>query len=313
MEESGLGSNYTLLLDDGDVTIGASRAQALDRLRQAPLLLNVMGFLRDEELLAASAKRVFLDIDPGFGQMWRELGLADLFAGHDAFVTIAENIGQSSADIPLCDLPWMTTRQPVVLSEWPVVSEGQDFTSVMTWRGPYAPVDRRGNRYGLRVHEFRKYAALPTRTGATFRIALNIDPGDAQDRQLLRMHGWRLLDPGVVAFDVPSYRRFIQGSQSEFCVAKQMYVETNGGWFSDRSACYLASGKPVLAQETGFGQNYPAGEGLISFRCVDEAADALDEIMGNHSRHARAARTIAEEYFDARRVLSALLAKLGVS
>lgn len=311
MRSLGLDGCWCLLLDDR-ASAGMPREEALRQLADAPLLLNVMGFVTDEEVLAAVPRRVFLDIDPGFGQMWRELGLADVFRGHDAYVTIAENIGHSDCTVPDCGLEWTTTRPPVALDAWPKVDGGDCFTTVASWRGPFEPVEYRGRRYGVRAHEFRRFADLPRLTAERFEAVLDIDEADRADAELLRDGGWNLLSPADAAGDPASYRSYVQSSRAELMVAKQMYVETRGGWFSDRSACYLASGKPVVAQDTGFSRNYPVGEGLLPFEDLEGAIAAVEEVNSDPRRHADAARAIAEEHLDARKVLATLLDELGV-
>jgi hypothetical protein len=311
MAEFGLDDSWTLLCGDGSQVHGRSRAKLLERVRGAALLLNVMGFLTDEDILAAAPRRVFLDTDPGFGQMWRELGLADLFAGHDDYVTIAENIGRPDCGLPTCGVDWITTPQPVVVDLWRCDSApGEAFTSVGAWRGPYAPVEYEGTTYGLRVHEFRRFVDLPARTGEPFEVALSIDEGDEADRDRLVECGWRLVDPRGVASDVGAYRSYIARSRGEFMVAKNMYVDTRSGWFSDRSACYLASGRPVLAQDTGYTDDLPTGAGLFPFTTLDDAAAAVEEISAKPAEHRRAARELAEAHFDAPLVIERLLTQL---
>ena len=312
MEEHGLGDDWSV--DAGKSMHGLSRTAVLEKARQSPLLINVMGFLRDPEILALPRRRAFLDIDPGFGQMWKELHLADIFEGHDIFVTIGENIGLPDCSIPTCGLDWICTPQPIVLERWPMQPDdgAGAFTSIASWRGPFGPVEYLGKTFGLRVHEFRTFAGLPSLSGSQFDIALDIDSAEANDIALLHRNGWHLIDPRAAAGDPSSYRRFIQDSKAEFMIAKNMYVETRGGWFSDRSICYLASGRPVLAQETGFTQNYPTGKGLIAFSSLDEAKAGVDEICGNYAQHSKAAREIAEEYFDSDKVLTRLLKRFGV-
>ena len=311
MRFGGLEDSYSVLLDGRRQTAGLSRKAVLDHVRASPFLLNVMGFLKDQEVLGAAQRRVFLDIDPGFGQMWRELGFVDVFGGHDVFVTIAENIGENGCSIPTCGLTWLKTRQPVVLDSWPVSSDGSGFTSVCAWRGPYDPVEYGGVKFGLRAHEFRRFAELPRLTGKLFEVALDIHPADARDVRLLRENAWRLRSPASVAGGPGGYRAYIQRSKAEVMIAKGMYVQTWSGWFSDRSVCYLASGKPVLAQDTGFTRNYPIGEGLLSFSDMREAVAGVEEICGNQKRHSISARTLAEAYFDARIVLERLLSELA--
>ena len=264
----------------------------------------------------AARRRVFLDTDPGFAQMWCDLGLADVFAGHDAHVTIGERIGESDCTIPTCGLDWITTPQPVVLSQWPVADVPRGpvrFTSVASWRGAYGPVDYGGHRYGLRVHEFRQFAALPGVTGAQLEVALDIDPADDGDLQILRAAGWNFADPAVVAATPQSYRRYVQQSSAELMVAKGMYVDTRSGWLSERSLCYLASGRPVLAQSTGAESLYPLGRGLLTFETIAEAAAGVEAITADYAGHARAARDLAVEYFDSKRVLARLVDRLGAA
>jgi hypothetical protein len=305
--------DYAVLDGQGASSSGLSRDDLLKKVEGSAFLLNVNGFIDDEEVLGRASMRVFLDIDPGFGQMWRELGLHDLFQGHDAYVTVGENIGEPGCKIPTCGLDWITTPQPVVLDLWPSKPGGDRFTSVGSWRGPFGPVDFGGETYGLRAHEFRKFAELPRLVDTGFEIALDIHEADAKDLELLRSNGWSIANPEGVARDPWVYQSYIQSSKAELGVAKNMYVRAHSGWFSDRSICYLASGKPVLAQDTGFAERYGAGEGLLAFSTLDEAVAGAEAISGDYSRHAAAARALAEEHFDSRKVLGRLVALLGVA
>ena len=302
---------YCLLGEDGRSLDGLSRAEALERTRDARFLLNVMGFVQNPDFLAAARRRVFLDIDPGFGQVWRELGLADVFAGHDDFVTVGRNVGRDGCEVPTCGLRWLTIPHPVVLDRCPVVEGGDAFTSVGSWRGPYDPLDYGGRRLGLRVHQFRKFTQLPRLVEAPFRVALEIDLADDADRALLRNNGWELVAPKDVAPDPASYLRFVQSSLAELTVAKGIYVELKSGWLGDRTACYLASGKPALVQDTGLAPHYPLNEGLLAFATVEEAVEGANRILANYDRHTRAARRLAEAEFDSRLVLGRLLEELG--
>jgi hypothetical protein len=313
MEHFGLKGAVAVLCNRGERLVGLSRREVVERTRRAALLLNVMGFLKDEEILGCAPRRVFLDIDPGFGQMWQDLGLHALFRGHDDYVTIGEHIGRPGCTIPTCGLRWLTTPQPVALDYWPAVEEGgESMTSVASWRGAYGPVEYQGKSYGLRVHEFRKFAPLPRLSRRPFQLALDIHPSESKDLALLRSHGWSMVDPKVTVGNPAAYQAYIHGSKAEFMVAKNMYVQTQSGWFSDRSICYLASGKPVLAQDTGLRELYPTGAGLLTFTTLEEAVAAVDELAGAYPRHARAARALAEDYFDSNKVLPGLLSKLGI-
>jgi hypothetical protein len=312
MERFGFAGAFTLICDGGRRFLGLPRDDLVEKTRQAAFLFNVMGFLKDEEILAAAQRRVFLDIDPGFGQMWCELGLSNIFTGHDEFVTIAEYIGAADCALPTCGLKWITTPQPVILEHWPVepLRKENGFTTIATWRGRFAPIEYKSKTYGLRVHEFRKFSPLPRLSGERFTLALDIDPTEEKDLTLLAENNWSIVDPHVAAGDPWRYQQFVQNSKAEFMVAKNMYVETRGGWFSDRSICYLASARPVLAQRTGW--PYPDGKGLIGFSTLEEAVDGAKQITENYIEHSRAAREIAENYFDSDKVLSRLLKKLRV-
>jgi hypothetical protein len=314
MRRVGLQNAFSLAIDDGRRTVGLSRQDVRELLGSAALVVNVNGFLRDEELLDRVPLRVLLDIDPGFGQMWQDLGLHAPFRDHDAYVTVGQNIGRPGCAVPTCGLPWITTPPPVVLEHWPDRSAagGEQFTSIGSWRGSVRALEYHGRMYGLRSHEFRKFAHVPRLSGRDFQLALRIDPAERADLELLRDGGWSLVDPRAVAGDPWTYRGYIQRSRAEFMVAKTMYVETQTGWFSDRSACYLASGKPVVAQDTGLAGHYPLGEGLLAFSSVDQALTAVEEVARNYERHARAARALAETHFDSDRVLTRLLRQLDV-
>jgi hypothetical protein len=314
MDRFGLGDSYSVLYEGGQKSFGLPRSEMLERVSSSALLLNVNGFIRDPEVLATASLRAFLDIDPGFGQMWRELGLHDPFSDHDALVTIGERIGRRDCAIPTGGLEWLTTPQPVVLDHWPAQEPGGEaFTSVASWRGAFGPVEFGGETYGLRVHEFRKFARLPTLASERFEIALDIDPAESRDLELLHECGWSLADPAIVAGDPFAYRDFVQSSRGEFMVAKNMYVRARSGWFSDRSICYLASGKPVLAEDTGFSELYPTGEGLVSFTTLEEAVAGVERIASDYEHHASRARAIAEAHFDSDQVLARLLSSLGVA
>ena len=314
MRRFGLQDSFSLDYNRGEQVVGLPRHTVLQQAKSAAVLINVMGFLNDEQILGAAPRRAFLDIDPGFGQMWQALGLCQIFHGYDFYVTIGLNIGRPECDIPTCGLDWITTPQPIVLDLWPqppVQSAGR-FTSIVSWRGPFGPIEYNGQTYGLRVHAFRKFFELPRRSGRAFELALDIDPSETADLARLAENGWSLVNPRSVAGDPESYQSYIQNSWAEFMVAKEMYVKAKSGWVSDRSLPYLASGKPVLMQDTYLKHLYPTGEGLLAFSTLDEAVAGVEQITRNYERHSRAARQIAEEYFDSDKVLSRLLTKLGV-
>ncbi|HET7506927.1 MAG TPA: hypothetical protein VFJ53_01085 [Solirubrobacterales bacterium] len=306
MAAHGLEDSWAVLLDDGE-SAGLPRERVREHLRGSVLLIDVMGFFEDEELAEAAPRRLFLDIDPGFPQMWQELGLHSSFGRHDAYATVGLRVGKDGSVVPTCGIEWINTPQPVVLEHWPVTPPGEAYTSVASWRGPFGPVEYRGERYGLRAHQMRAFAELPRRTGVPMELALEIEAADRGDEELLRDGGWSVVSPLQAAASTEGYRRYVQNSRAEVGVAKDMYVRSRGGWLSDRSICYLASGKPVLAQATGFEVEVETGEGLLGFADPEEAAAAVEAVESDYRRHSEAARALAEARFDSDRVLGELL------
>jgi hypothetical protein len=280
--------------------------------RHSDLLINISGMLTGSTaspLFDVIPRRVDLDLDPAFNQLWQAVGGIDMrFEGHTHFVTVGSLLGTPGCTVPTCGRTWIPTLQPVVLSEWPATpgSAGAAWTTVGNWRG-YGSVEVDGVRYGQRAHSFRRFMALPRRTRARLQPALAIHAGEAADLDALRAHDWNFVDPMTVARTPDAYRTFIQQSTGELGIAKSGYVASRCGWFSDRSVCYLASGRPVVAQETGFSDVLPTGDGLFAFTTEDEAVAALDRAMAGYDRHCRHARAIAEAHFSAERVLGALL------
>jgi glycosyltransferase involved in cell wall biosynthesis len=308
----GLGRDYCLLLGEGDEeTVGLSRTEAIERVRRSALLLDVMGFLGDEEILAAAPRTAYLDIDPGFPQMWQELGLHRSFGDHDAYATVGLRVGKEDSLVPTCGVEWFPTPQPVALDQWPPTAPGERYTSVGSWRGPFEPVEFAGERFGLRAHQLRRFAELPQAVDVPLELALDFDEADAADAERLREGGWNLVAPAQVAAETDDYRRYVQNSRAEMGIAKDIYVRSRGGWLSDRSLCYLASGKPVLAQATGYELEVETGVGLLSFSGPDDAAAAIEAIESDYGRHSAAARELARERFDSDRVLTELLEALA--
>jgi hypothetical protein len=278
----------------------------LEKLAAAELLVNLSGHLTHPALLERVRRKAYVDVDPGFTQFWHaDPSVSFEIAPHDSYFTIGENIGQIGCPIPTNGIPWRPTRQPVILDSWPVVNQhsSSPFTTIASWRGAYGPLTVAGKRYGIKAHEFRKFSQLPKTVDDNFEIALDIHPTESEDLRLLRENGWRLLDPVPVTGTAERFRDYVQRSGAEFSVAQGMYVDTNSGWFSDRTTRYLASGKPALVQDTGFGRNLPTGSGLLSFRNLDEAVAGVQAIRSNYKSHCNAAREIAVDYFDSDKVL----------
>jgi hypothetical protein len=236
------------------------------------------------------------------------------FDGYTHFATVGLSLDQETCTTPSCGLDWIATPQPIVLSEWPFAErlERDAWTTVANWRG-YGSIEVDGVLYGQKAHSLRKIVDLPRRTGARFELALAIDPDERCDLAALDACGWKLVDPRAVAGTPEDYRRFVQGSKGELGIAKSGYVASRAGWFSDRSICYLASGRPVVAQETGFSEVLPVGAGLFSFETADDVECALEALDRDYPRQRRAARAIAERCFDSDRVLPQLLDKVGIA
>jgi hypothetical protein len=305
----GLDGSWALLEAGTRRTAGLDYEELQRRARDVDVLINISGILTDEELLAPARRKVYLDLDPAFNQLWHAQGIDMRFAGHDRFVTVGQAIGTATCSVPTSGIDWIPTVPPVVLDEWPVAAGGEHFTTIGNWRG-YGSVEHDGVMYGQKAHSMRELMTVAAHTDASFLLALDVHPGETPDIEALDRNGWRIVDPAAVAADPDSYRAFIAGSLAEFGVAKSGYVLSRCGWFSDRSACYLASGKPVLAQDTGFARFLPTGEGLLSFAATEDALAGIGAIRADLPRHARAARELAREHLDSDRVLSRLLERL---
>jgi GT2 family glycosyltransferase len=307
---------FRALHDDGRC-FGMSELQ-LERLYgSAELLINLHGGTQPLPELAATGRLVYLETDPVQLQLELQHGLQetiDFLEPHCAFFTFAENLGNSDCRLPVSDrFSFHPTRQPVVLDLWPDCSPSPAdvFTTVGNWRQAWRDVTFEGERYTWSKHqEFLKYLDLPRRSGQSFELALS--SCEPAERQVLIDGGWAVRDGLEVSRGIDLYRDYIGASRGEFTVAKEQNVRLRTGWFSDRSATYLASGRPVITQDTGFGSILPVGEGLLAFDSMGESLAAVEAVDGAYMRHAKAARRLAEEYFGHEVVLGALLAELDV-
>jgi hypothetical protein len=296
----GLGDRWAFVNYDGTYH-GQSVAEVRRYCADADLFLNLSGgswFWRDEYSLIPH--KAFIDSDPAFTQLAiakAEPWYVEFFQAFDRLFTFGANIGTDESPVPTGKFTWHKTWQPVTLAEWQTTVRPRDqFTSVLTWRTEsFTDVD------GNKDQEFLKYLKLPSRTSQAFELAIN-GPQEMLDR-----HGWNTIDAMKVSRTPWEYRHFIQGSKAEFGVAKHTYVTSRSGWFSDRTECYLASGRPALVQDTGWTAHLPHGEGLLAFTTLDEAVAGIDRINSDYDRHACRAEEIAREYFDASRVLSKLV------
>jgi len=287
---------------------GISERERAEIARSADLLLNVSGVLRRPEDYRSVHRLAFLDSDPVFTQVKLARGQEDfkhMVDMHDVHFSFGENMGE---EVPDTNHRWLPTRQPIVLSEWRTRKEQRDcFTTVMTWKS-YNPIEFDGRKYGQKDVEFRRFIDLPGMIGSTpIEIAMSVGKAQKLPIDLLARKGWRITDPAVVCPDPDRYREYIETSKAEWSVAKNGYVQGQPGWFSCRSACYLAAGRPVVVQETGFSSVLPTGEGLLAFTDLEEAAEGIREVQADYARHSRAAREVAETHFDSEQVLSELV------
>lgn len=256
--------------------------------------------------------RVLIDGEPGFTQMKMELRgeRGEQLPAYDLYYTTGRNVGTASSTAPTAGKGWRPLFHPVVTELYSDSSprNGGPYTTVMNWQS-YEPVAYGGRTYGHKDAEFAKFVDLPGRTSALLEVAV---AGRGVPRARLERAGWRVRDAHETTISFDSFVEYVANSRGEFGVCKNGFVDTNSGWFSDRSAVYLASGRPVVLEETGFSAHIPCGEGLFAARSVEEAAAAIEEIESDYERHSRAARELAVEYLDARRVLGEVMQDLGL-
>jgi hypothetical protein len=292
---------------------GPAAPRAAELCATADVCLNVSGVNPLREPLLRVPARVFVDTDPAFTQVRHLTDPQAMRAAlrHNVFLSFGENIGRAECTVPADGFPWLPTRQPIVLDAWPPVpgSPRGNFSTMMQWES-YPAIDYAGGTYGAKSLSFPAFFDLPMNVGERLELAIG---GASAPRDRLRASGWIVRDPMAPSADPWTYRRFIAESKAEFTLAKQAYVATQCGWFSDRSAEYLASGRPVVTQETGFSKWLAAPAGLVAFGSPLEAAAGIARVARDYERHCRAAREIAEEYFDARRVLSSVLERAAAT
>jgi hypothetical protein len=316
MERFGLGGRWAYWDAINDVYHGLSRERVRALYAEADGLINLCGAtkLRDEHL--ACPVRIIVDTDPVYEHI--KYAQADPAArayvdAHTHFFTYGANLGSPDCTVPLSGVPWRPTRPPVDPALWPEPSGAPPcFTTVATWENKGTNIEFDGATYVWSKHvNFLKFLDLPQhRPQARFRLAMA--PPDAAVRRQLAQHGWELVDPRPISAGMEEYRAFIAGSRGEFTVAKDIYARPNSGWFSDRSVCYLAAGRPVVTMRTGFTTYCPTGRGLFDFTTRDEALAAIDAIAADYPVHSRAARELAQECFGAERIIGELTAAAGL-
>ena len=280
---------------------GLSAKQAREIISQADLLFNLSGVSWFEGF-ERIPQRVYVDEDPAFTQIKaaHDRKTLQFLTSHTHMFSYGRNIGKPGCRLPTLGLKWQTCCQPVVLHEWPMrfSARATRFTTVMSWAS-YSSVRFRGETYGQKDVELSKFIRLPTLTSQGLELAVG---GDVALKKLTP-HGWHIVEPFGVSRTVDTYRDYIRRSRGEFSIAKNGYVKARSGWFSDRSATYLATGKPVILQDTGYSEWLPVGEGLYAFNNMEEALTALETVNSDYMRNCKAARAIALEYFDSNKVL----------
>ena len=294
---------------------GMSEADILRLYGEADAFLNVTGAqeLRDEHLRCP--RRIYVESDPFASQVkvaQGDRGMIATLDAHDTLFTFGENLGAPDCDVPIDRFTWLPTRQPVALDLWqgaPASSEAR-YTTITTWHNKGKDIMFRGERYyWTKDREFEKFLDLPHKRAVGFELAAGVDD---DVRQRLVGHGWHQTHSVEVSQIVDRYRDYIRHSRGEFTVARDQYVRPRTGWFSDRSACYLAAGRPVITQETGFSKFIPSGRGLFGFTTMEDILDAVDAIESDYEAHCRAAREIASEYFGAEKVIGRLMSQAGL-
>lgn len=297
---------------------GMSESQVRSLYREADLIINLHGGTVPTEEHSRTGRLIYLETDPVEVQVQLHQGRTDAVAflePHAAFFTFGELYGTSACALPVSDrFHFQPTRQPVVMDFWspPTTGARTEFRTIGNWRQPWRRVCLEGEVYDWSKHfEFLKFIDVPGRTGQTFELALS-GCGE-KDREHLLAHGWRIRNGLEVSMDIDVYRSYVWGSRGEFTVAKDQNVRLRTGWFSDRSATYLASGRPVITQETGFSHRLPTGDGLFGFTTVEDVAAAVDAVRTDPGRHERAAREVAREYFAYEVVLPPILRQMGVA
>lgn len=290
---------------------GTTEAEVHAFCADADLLLNVSGGLNPFAHHRKAARLAYVDTDSGWGQVKIAQGdasIREMYEAHDLHFTFAEAMNAPTCRIPQVGLDWLPTRQPVHLPFWAErTSAGSAYTTVMNWHA-YGVVHWQGERWGQKDRSFPMVLELPQRTGLDFEVAV---AGPAP-RDEIRAHGWRVIDPFPISRTIWDMRDYIRGSRGEIGVLKEGFVRSRSGWFAERSANYLAAGRPVVAQDTGWSTHLPTGDGLFGFSDLDEAAAAFAIIEDDFERHAEAARQIAREHFDATLVLDTLLSDAGI-
>lgn len=312
-EGLGLWHRCCLVYDRGRATYGLSLAELRKHAQSADLLVSIASPLMTEEIREAVPCRVYVDTAPAKVQVYHsEYDIDYGFEHYHHFFTFGLNIGSPGCPIPTCGVSWTPLAPPVVLERWPVAPPAREgrYTTVSSWAGSRHTFELDGVYSGNKADEWRRFAELPRRVEPPLEIALKIHPDYREDIELLTGNGWTLRDASKLD-SVEAYRDYLGASRAEFSIANARYVRFDTGFFGDRTARYLACGRPAVVQATGFDDHIPVGEGLLTFTTLDEAVARIEEVERRYRSHAKAARRLAENYFDGRKVLAGLLRAVG--
>jgi hypothetical protein len=302
----------------GNPTVGLPLKRIRQLYREADAILNVCGTQEFNDDLLKSDRILYVESDPGVEQIKidkKTKPTIDYLKRHHALFTFGENVGTKRFPVPLHGFKWFPTRQPVLIDLWKTSRAPAGpavFTSIANWStSGLKDISWRGEKYlWSKSREFLRFVQAPKKSGETFELATNMK--DQPTREKFERNEWCLRTPHNLSVDYWLYRNYIRRSKGEFTVAKDQYVRLNTGWFSDRSACYLAAGRPVITQETGFSKLYGRDKGLLAFKSLGEIVDAIKMINADYTKHSRAASEIAAEIFDAEKVLRAMLKAAGI-
>lgn len=311
-----LGERWHFRAMDG-TSYGITKEQLREIVGSSDLLVNVSGgtLLRDEYM--PCPHKVLIDSDPGWNHFvnfpkwdanpgWQQ---SHGYRAHDHFFTYAQCLGESDCRLPDMGIQWHPTQPPVVLDLWQSRPPSETWTTVMTWNNFRKPIEYQGEWFGSKEMEFPKVEQLPARVDPPLEMAVG---GNGAPVERWRKMGWRVIDSHEVSHTLDEYRAYIEHSRGEFSVTKNLYSATHSGWFSCRTVCYLAAGKPAVVQDTGFSEKVPTGEGLFAFNNLDEAAAAIMAVEADYERHSAAAREIARAHFGSDVVLGQMLKEIGL-
>jgi hypothetical protein len=300
-----LDGRVALLEADGPGHVGLSHAEIEKLAPDVDLFLNQYGGYTS--ILPRVRHSVYWDTDPGYIQVWQAgYGVDMRLREHDTYLTVGLDIGRPVCPLPAAGIHWEHTHWPVVLKEWSTTrAPGDTYTTIAEWRS-FSALQWQGVWYGPKSDEFLKIIDLPGRVKTPLELCLAISPDDP-DLQALEARGWRVASSAARVATPAAYRDYVTGSRGEFTCVKGMCAAGQIAWLGDRSAAYLAAGRPVILQSTGIERHLPTGEGLLTFTDLESAAAAIDHVEADYVRHAEAARALARAYLDSDRVLGRLL------